>query len=198
MHNPSYNYIITITLVITISYYNLVILYLKVFDEDVDADDDLGKAVIQLNEINDDWEDWVTLQGTDKGKIKLRIQKLYPATGPQLKSDKAECDSSRMVQFYLGELKGQNLNVKMTVKLKMIVLGLFTAEEGYEKKTHQYVAKIVLKNGEEISFDTGAYEPKLKQTSAIWENAKHKVNEITVRCSMEIFYYSKNESYLDL
>jgi len=125
----------------------------NVFDEDIDADDDLGKAVIKLNEVGDDWQDWVTLQGTEKGKLKLRIQKLYPAN-PKLKTESA--DSVRQLQLYVGTLNG-----------------LLTEEQSYEKKQQIYEAKIVLDDGTEFPFGAGVYEPKLKQTSATWENAKH-------------------------
>ena len=54
-------------------------------------------------------------------------------------------------------------------------LGLFNEEESYQKKEQIYEAKIILQSGEELNFGQGCYEPKLKQNSATWENAKHKV-----------------------
>ena len=50
-----------------------------------------------------------------------------------------------------------------------------TEEQSYEKKQQIYEAKIVLEDGTEFPFGAGVYEPKLKQTSATWENAKHMV-----------------------
>ena len=64
---------------------------------------------------------------------------------------------------------------------KSYVLGLFNEEDSYQKKEQIYEAKIILQSGEELNFGQGCYEPKLKQNSATWENAKHKVIQIIFR-----------------
>ena len=108
----------------------------NLFDEDVDADDDLGKVSyflfvlenfklkqktipkfqvnIRLADISDDWQDWLDLEGVKQGKLKIKIEKLYPAD-ENLKKVRSDVEASRLVQFYVGELKGNNSNRKVLI-----------------------------------------------------------------------------------
>ena len=110
----------------------------NLFDEDVDADDDLGKVShflfileihkiqkfqvnIRLADISDDWQDWLDLEGVKQGKLKIKIEKLYPAD-ENIKKLRSDVEASRLVQFYVGELKGNNLNRKVLVPIELSLL----------------------------------------------------------------------------
>ena len=64
---------------------------------------------IRLADISDDWQDWLDLEGVKQGKLKIKIEKLYPAE-ENIKKLRSDVEASRLVQFYVGELKGINLN----------------------------------------------------------------------------------------
>jgi primase-polymerase (primpol)-like protein len=76
----------------------------------------MGKCTVKLSEINDDWQDWMSLQGAEKGKLKVRIEKLYPKSEDKLKQKqvKSDCSCKKLVQFYLGELKGKKYYERTT------------------------------------------------------------------------------------
>ena len=63
---------------------------------------------VRLAEISDDWQDWLDLEGVKQGKLKVRVEKLYPSDD-KVKKLRSDVESSRLVQFYVGELKGENL-----------------------------------------------------------------------------------------
>ena len=69
-----------------------------------------------------------------------------------------------------------------------------TEEQSYEKKQQIYEAKIVLEDGTEFPFGAGVYEPKLKQTSATWENAKHMVIILVENCHVITRLVSLNDA----
>ena len=62
---------------------------------------------VRLADISDDWQDWLDLEGVKQGKLKVRVEKLYPSDD-KVKKLRSDVESSRLVQFYVGELKGEN------------------------------------------------------------------------------------------
>lgn len=69
---------------------------------------------IRLADISDDWQDWLDLEGVKQGKLKIKIEKLYPAE-ENIKKLRSDVEASRLVQFYVGELKGNNSNRKVLI-----------------------------------------------------------------------------------
>jgi len=142
----------------------------SVFDSDIDKDDPLGNFQLALGHIDDDWLDWVDLVDTPKGKLNLHVQKLRPnVTCPKMTKLSQQVDTAKktnnekkVVQIYLGTLDG-----------------LLVDEPEYETKTQVYTATINVTTGAGVakSWNLGAaaYEPKFKQTSAPWEQARHIV-----------------------
>lgn len=84
-----------------------------VFDEDIDADDELGSCSVNLSNTGNDWTGWTDLLNVDHGRLKLRIQKLHFTT-PDLDNDtivesSTTVSSSRIIyiQIYVGSLIGK-------------------------------------------------------------------------------------------
>lgn len=140
----------------------------NVFDEDFNADDDIGKYSVKLNDTADFWEESIPLQGGENGKLDLRIEKLYPKFNLQRKEadldnlsqlSETECSCKKLVQFYLGELRG------------------------VDTENHVYKAEIKLITGENIDLGQEAHKKNRKTNSLVFDNVKHQFIENSVAVS---------------
>jgi len=145
------------------------IIKFELFDEDINADDDLGYCQLNLAHIENDWCGWINLRNAIHGKLKVRIEKLFP-----VKSDISDYSLSSdalkvtYIQFYMGEILIQGSARKV------------------QSQKNDYKVTVVFSHGEKIIFD----KPKITQQKvgvcAKWEKAEHKYYSGNIRGRIEV------------